>query len=432
MILLDELTYYPTYGDPLRVCTARGRIFRIIPESYVPAVKEFLASELFKELLEHHYIPKTSISLEVEHADGDLVLEHEKLFKTSPNEWSYTQFKDAAIFLLELQKLCIKHGYYISDAHLNNIVFDHGHPVFLDFGSFVKGKMDEWFEAYWNSYFIEVNYLILCLWSHGQTYICRSILDEQRWKFMKLVPEQSFKYNALLMPYIHRMVKKYDVYLKPNLLHIPIHSIHTLGILNRINHSIRKVMKKPVTWHCFKVHPRYKQCGTTDVDKLHYDSNVSAYYPIERIDRVTEIARKIINREIAPRSLLLIGNYTIESIEYLRTVFNGTILISNDDTIYMDTLYCRIKEKSLDIHTICINALFCSDKDVERLNSDVVICDDAIENRWVQPINSMAPGVSRPLVLNRLKRLANNTLYPHESDMQICGRQISANAHRGG
>lgn len=319
MITLEELVYYPSYGDSMRVCTARNRVFRIIPVSHVPAVREFLSTELFNILTQYHYIPKTSISEDVEHEDGELVLEHERLFKTAPNEWSYTQFKDAAIFLLELQELCKKHGYYVADAHLQNVVFDHGHPVFLDFGSFVKGEMDEWYETYWNGYFIEVNYLILSLWSQGQTYVCRSILDEQRWIFSKLVPEQRFEYNALLMPYLHKMVKKYEIYLKSHMPHLPIHTSFMLSVLHRINYIMQKTLKKPPTWHCFKIHPKYKQCKICDIEKIHYPVYSTSYYPIEKVDRVNEIAQKIIKGDVTPRSILLIGNYAIESIAYLRS-----------------------------------------------------------------------------------------------------------------
>ena len=431
MISLDELIYYPTYGDLLRVCTARNRIFRMIPQSHVSEVREFLASELFSILTRNHYIPKTSISDEVDHEDGELVLEHERLFKTSPNEWSFTQFKDAAIFLLELQELCKKHGYYVADAHLQNIVFDHGHPVFLDFGSFVKGEMDEWYETYWNGYFIEVNYLILSLWSQGQTYVCRSILDEQRWIFSKLVPEQRFEYNVLLMPYLHKMVKKYDIYLKSHMPYLPIHTSFMLSVLHHINYFMQKTLKKPTTWHCFKIHPKYKQCMICDIERLHYHVNATSYYPIEKVDRINEIAQKIINGDVAPRSILLIGNFAIESISYLRSKYDGRITIANDDTIYMDKLYDLIKDKSLDIHTICINALYCSDKDDERLKSDMVICEEAIDNRWAQPKNTMAPGVSRLLVISRLKRLKNDILYPYDYTIQnICGGK--ARMHLGG
>jgi ribosomal protein L11 methylase PrmA len=64
-------------------------------------------------------------------------LEVEKLnYISYPYEWSFSQFKEAAILTLEIQLECLKHGMILKDSSAFNIQFKDGSPIFIDLLSF--------------------------------------------------------------------------------------------------------------------------------------------------------------------------------------------------------------------------------------------------------------------------------------------------------
>jgi SAM-dependent methyltransferase len=75
-------------------------------------------------------------------ADGDL--EHCKLVISYPYEWPANMYKDAVLFHLGLFGELEKCGLTLKDALPNNIVYDHAHPVFVDFLSLAPiGQLKE-------------------------------------------------------------------------------------------------------------------------------------------------------------------------------------------------------------------------------------------------------------------------------------------------
>lgn len=80
-----------------------------------------------------------------------LVLKHKKISYISyPHEWCASMLKDAALFHLELSERLFGHGLFLKDAHPWNILFEKGHPVFIDFTSIVSSDSllaEEYLEA---------------------------------------------------------------------------------------------------------------------------------------------------------------------------------------------------------------------------------------------------------------------------------------------
>ncbi|MBC3757446.1 class I SAM-dependent methyltransferase [Hyunsoonleella sp. SJ7] len=65
--------------------------------------------------------------------DDIIVIEPEQVpFITFPYEWSFNQYKEAALLTLKLQKFCLDHGYSLKDASAFNVVFHKGKAVFID------------------------------------------------------------------------------------------------------------------------------------------------------------------------------------------------------------------------------------------------------------------------------------------------------------
>lgn len=63
-------------------------------------------------------------------------------------EWSFSQFKDAALLVLEIQKIAMKYGMKLKDATSYNVQFFQGKPILIDSLSFEKYTEGDFWEAY--------------------------------------------------------------------------------------------------------------------------------------------------------------------------------------------------------------------------------------------------------------------------------------------
>jgi len=59
-------------------------------------------------------------------------------FISYPYEWSFGQYRDAAVLTLRIQKMAIDHGMVLKDCSAYNVQFVKGRPVFIDTLSFEK------------------------------------------------------------------------------------------------------------------------------------------------------------------------------------------------------------------------------------------------------------------------------------------------------
>lgn len=81
------------------------------------------------KLLIHH--EELSVS------ESEIVVKPEYIpFITYPYEWSFNQYKEAALLTLKLQKFSLEHGYSLKDASAFNITFYKGAAIFIDTLSF--------------------------------------------------------------------------------------------------------------------------------------------------------------------------------------------------------------------------------------------------------------------------------------------------------
>ncbi|MBT8379905.1 MAG: class I SAM-dependent methyltransferase [Ignavibacteria bacterium] len=79
--------------------------------------------------------------------DTIIALEHEKLENiTYYTEWTKKQKVAAAKAIIHLQSKLVEKGFYLNDPHAFNITFKYHKPVYFDFGSIKKGKINS---AWW-------------------------------------------------------------------------------------------------------------------------------------------------------------------------------------------------------------------------------------------------------------------------------------------
>ena len=71
-----------------RIYEKNNKIYRAITKEYKNNILELISSNMFKELVEKGWFPKTKIT-KLHLKDYSLVLEHEKLNVSSQTEWSF-------------------------------------------------------------------------------------------------------------------------------------------------------------------------------------------------------------------------------------------------------------------------------------------------------------------------------------------------------
>ena len=111
----------------------KNKIFRVINESYKENFQHFISSGLYDVLLkkqlivEHRHVKKNIVKQQYR------VLEVQSIFPiTYPYEWSFSQYKDAALLTLKIQKIAIKYGMTLKDATPYNVQFNGHKAIFIE------------------------------------------------------------------------------------------------------------------------------------------------------------------------------------------------------------------------------------------------------------------------------------------------------------
>ncbi|MEI7474099.1 MAG: methyltransferase domain-containing protein [bacterium] len=127
----------------------------------------------------NQYIVNTKISnIEVE--SFKTVLEHEYLENiTYPNEWSSDMFISAALKHIDINIELYKAGYNLEDAHLWNLTFKKGNPLYLDFASISKNtskaKKIQLINEYLNFVLFPIVLIQFGHWDKAKKYLSASI-----------------------------------------------------------------------------------------------------------------------------------------------------------------------------------------------------------------------------------------------------------------
>jgi ribosomal protein L11 methylase PrmA len=107
---------------------------RAVNPIYFPQYQKLKESGFFTTLIDKGLLiahEETSVSKD------QIIITPEKIpFITNPYEWSFEQFKHAALHTLKLQKYALSKGFILKDASAYNVTFHKGKPIFIDTLSF--------------------------------------------------------------------------------------------------------------------------------------------------------------------------------------------------------------------------------------------------------------------------------------------------------
>lgn len=141
-----------SFRDPAGfVFTREGEIFRQVNRAHEEAFRALAESGLYDAL--------RADTLLIAHERADVpaadpaaaycVIRPEPLpFVSYPYEWSFSQWRDAALLTLEVQKRALAHGMTLKDASAYNVQFLRGRPLLVDTLSFDRYREGEPWLAY--------------------------------------------------------------------------------------------------------------------------------------------------------------------------------------------------------------------------------------------------------------------------------------------
>ncbi|MEZ4775644.1 MAG: SAM-dependent methyltransferase [Bacteroidia bacterium] len=129
-----------SFRDPYGgVFSENGNVFRWISPAYEPHYRHLIDSGLYDQLINkgwlipHHEVENTWTDLPSEYR----VVEPETIpFISYPYEWSFLQYREAALLTLSIQLMAMEYGMSLRDASAYNIQFHRGKVTFIDTTSF--------------------------------------------------------------------------------------------------------------------------------------------------------------------------------------------------------------------------------------------------------------------------------------------------------
>jgi len=132
-----------SFRDPAGfVYEQEGVLFRKINPAGFANYDFFLQSGLYDCLIKKALmVPHEEISRNAQ----EIIIKPEKIpILSYPYEWCFSQYQDAALLTLQIQKIAIDFGMSLKDASAFNLQFYQGKPIFIDTLSFECKKTGPW------------------------------------------------------------------------------------------------------------------------------------------------------------------------------------------------------------------------------------------------------------------------------------------------
>ena len=136
-----------SFRDPCGYIYFEGSVVkRAVLPKYFDQYQALKDSGFFEKAIKHKLlIPHTEDTVT---SDFISLTPEEIPFITYPYEWSFEQYKDAALHTLKLQKYAVQNGFILKDASAFNVFFHKGKPIFVDTLSFDFYKEDSPWRAF--------------------------------------------------------------------------------------------------------------------------------------------------------------------------------------------------------------------------------------------------------------------------------------------
>ena len=191
-----------------------GTLLRQVNKVYEPHFNRLCDSGLAQSLIDE----KLLIGHEI--VDGPVgephtvyrILKPERVdFISYPYEWSFSQYKDAALLTLEIQRRAIDRGMTLKDSSAYNVQFKDGRPLLIDTLSFEVYEEGQPWVAYrqFCQHFL-APLALMSLTDHRLNQLCRANLDGIPLDLAaRLLPNGTmFRFGLLVHLHLHAMFQR--------------------------------------------------------------------------------------------------------------------------------------------------------------------------------------------------------------------------------
>ena len=183
-----------------------GVLRRVINPIYFKQYQALKDAGVFETLIKNELLiphEETSVSEE------KIILTPEEIpFITNPYEWSFNQYKQAALTTLKIHKYLLTKGFILKDASAYNVTFHKGKPVFIDTLSFDFYKENTPWRAYKQFVTHFLGPLVLAKY-HGTDIfkMMQTHIDGIPVKLIASLLPKKTKFNGILYTNIHLLAK---------------------------------------------------------------------------------------------------------------------------------------------------------------------------------------------------------------------------------
>jgi hypothetical protein len=186
-----------------------GIVKRCILPVYFKQYQALKEANIFETLSKANILIKHS---EVSSSTTEIVIEPEQIpFITYPYEWSFNQYKEAALLTLKLQKYCLEHDFSLKDATAFNVTFHKGKAVFIDTLSFDFYENNSPWRAYKQFITHFLGPLVLAHFHGAQSLkLISNFIDGIPIKMLASLLPFKTKFNPVLYSNIHLLAKFED------------------------------------------------------------------------------------------------------------------------------------------------------------------------------------------------------------------------------
>lgn len=337
-----RINHYASFKDPAAkvfyIESDEENIYRELAPSYLSNYHHFMSSGLANELIHKNFILPFE---ELKDINGSVVLKTRKIrFVSYPYEWTFNQWKDAALLTIKIQYHALKFGMTLKDATAFNIVFDGNKPLFIDLSSFEIFKPGQPWQAF--KQFSENFYLPVLLVKYfnttGNDIYLNNINGIPLNKGMQLLPAKAyFNFNTVLflaMPgKIRNQLKEKQTKKSSKIFTIK----SSLNLAGQLFSNISKLSqsKQQTKWNDY------------------YDKNIDAAYLKEK----ENILKQWVDKNFTKKTLLDFGCNTGHFSKLLAAGVEK-ILAFDEDARSVDEFYDHCKKNNIN-NISCFTANLC-------------------------------------------------------------------------
>jgi hypothetical protein len=217
--------------------------------------QSLMESGLYQELVDDHLlIPHQEVpELQSEFPLAFKIIKPEPVeFITYPYEWSFSQYKDAALLTLAIQRRALKFGMTLKDCSAYNVQFWRGRPILIDTLSFMPYQEGEPWTAY--RQFCQHFYAPLALMAYTDirlSQLMRIYIDGVPLDLASQLLPRRTRLNFPLSIHIHlhaRSQKHFaDKAIDPVMMKRRISRQQLMGLLDSLEIGVRKLYWKDAT-----------------------------------------------------------------------------------------------------------------------------------------------------------------------------------------